>query len=395
MNPPARSSRSRTLRGETVVFLAATEDDADLYYATRFLVPDPLAYVELGGKSWLLVKDLELGRARREATVDHVAALSPYQDRCRELELEPTLPDMVHLFLEDRRAAGDPPSDPLLVPASFPLGSARRFEELGHRLQVMRGSQLAERAVKSESEVAAIERSQQAAEKAVRLMIDRLAESSISDDGLLRWRGEILTAERLRNGAHKLLLDLDCIATETIVACGDRGCDPHDRGSGPIRAGETIVLDVFPRSVESRYWGDITRTVVRGRAKEGVRELYQDVLAAQELVLGKLRPGIDGKDLHQAVIDFFESRGRPTEERDGVKVGYFHGTGHGVGLAIHEAPSLGRTSSELRAGQVITVEPGLYYPGLGAVRIEDTVLITPEGHRNLTAFPKGLDTLEV
>ncbi|MCH2365290.1 MAG: M24 family metallopeptidase, partial [Planctomycetes bacterium] len=153
--------------------------------------------------------------------------------------------------------------------------------------------------------------------------------------------------------------------------------------------------DIFPQSEETRYWGDMTRTVVRGKASDEARKLYQDVFDAQDGAIKQLRDGACGKEIHQGIVELFEARGNKTEERDGSKVGFFHGTGHGVGLDIHENPRLGKVGHELKTGHVITIEPGLYYPGVGGVRIEDLLVVTEDGHHNLTSFPKGPETFEI
>ena len=190
---------------------------------------------------------------------------------------------------------------------------------------------------------------------------------------------------------HHRLLDEDCTAQRTIVACGEQGCDPHQEGNGPLRAGQTLILDIFPQSALSGYFGDITRTVVKGRAPEPVRKLYETVQRGQELALQQIRAGVEGGAIHQAVQDFFTAQGYPTGEKDGQLQGFFHSTGHGLGLEIHEAPRIGPRAPALQPGQVVTVEPGLYYRGLGAVRLEDVVLVHEKGCELLTTYPKFLE----
>src|SRR5438874_2119227 len=177
--------------------------------------------------------------------------------------------------------------------------------------------------------------------------------------------------------------------TGTIVAGGDQACDPHERGFGPLYANSLIILDVFPRDAKTGYFGDMTRTVLRGRASEAQRKLWETVKAGQALALRRIKAGVDGMAIHKAIQQFFTSRGFPTEVRNGRRVGFFHGTGHGLGLEIHEYPRLQKVT--LKAGQCLTVEPGLYYPGIGGVRIEDVVIVTQTGHKLLSRFPKVLE----
>jgi Xaa-Pro aminopeptidase len=159
-----------------------------------------------------------------------------------------------------------------------------------------------------------------------------------------------------------------------------------------LRAKEPIIIDIFPRSQKTGYFGDITRTVVRGRASEGVRRLYEAVLGGQKLAFRKVRASVPTAEVHRTVQDFFEQQGYKTGRRRGRMEGFFHGTGHGLGLEIHEAPRMGSHSTgRLTAGQVVTVEPGLYYANLGGVRLEDVALVTGNGARNLTRFAKQLE----
>ncbi len=177
--------------------------------------------------------------------------------------------------------------------------------------------------------------------------------------------------------------------TGTIVAGGDQACDPHERGFGPLYANSLIILDVFPRDAKTGYFGDMTRTVLRGRASEAQRKLWETVRTGQALALKKIKAGVDGMAIHKAIQNLFRERGFPTEVRNGKNVGFFHGTGHGLGLEIHEYPRLQKVT--LKDRQVLTVEPGLYYPGLGGARHEDVVVVTKIGCKILSRFPKKLE----
>jgi Xaa-Pro aminopeptidase len=186
-------------------------------------------------------------------------------------------------------------------------------------------------------------------------------------------------------------MEQDCVGQHTIIAGGVQACDPHNEGSGALKAGEPIVMDVFPRHVASRYFADMSRTVLKGKARPQMKRLYDAVLAAQEEAIASVRDGADGQKIHAQVNRRFEDAGFKTGLVNGRMQGYFHGTGHGVGLDIHEPPRISKSGSRLQAGQVVTVEPGLYYPEIGATRIEDMVLVTEDGCRNLTQFPKVLE----
>jgi Xaa-Pro aminopeptidase len=219
-----------------------------------------------------------------------------------------------------------------------------------------------------------------------------LRAAKISRDRRLIHNNVPLTSEKLRSVIDTAVLQASGLPAHTIVAGGRQGCDPHERGFGPLRAEEPIIIDIFPRSQQTGYFGDITRTVVRGRASEGVRRLYDTVLRGQRLAFRKVRAGVPTTDVHRAVQEFFVQQGYKTGKRHGRMEGFFHGTGHGLGLEIHEAPRMGSNSlGELKPGHVVTVEPGLYYPELGGVRLEDVALVTHNGARNLTRFEKVLE----
>jgi Xaa-Pro aminopeptidase len=205
----------------------------------------------------------------------------------------------------------------------------------------------------------------------------------------LEWNGKTLTSEIVRAEIDSAILRAGGTPAGTIVAGGDQACDPHERGFGPLRANELIILDVFPRDAKTGFYGDLTRTVVRGRASDAQRKLWETVRDGQALALKKMKPGVDGRKLHEEIKRLFAERGFPTEVRNGRNVGFFHGTGHGLGLEIHEYPRFQKTV--FKKGLTITVEPGLYYTGLGGVRIEDVVVLTDNGVRVLSKFEKWLE----
>jgi Xaa-Pro aminopeptidase len=215
--------------------------------------------------------------------------------------------------------------------------------------------------------------------------------AAISRSGRLLHAGRPLTSASLKELIERTLLAAQCVAEDTIVAVGPQGARPHDAGSGPLRAGVPVVIDIFPRDKETGYWGDITRTVVRGPAPPAIRRMHRAVLAAQKLALAMIRPGVEVRAVQRAVEEHFRKMGYETSlAPPGRERGFIHGVGHGVGLDIHEAPGLRHESGRLRAGHVVTVEPGLYYPGIGGVRIEDTVVVTRTGHKILATFPRNL-----
>jgi Xaa-Pro aminopeptidase len=226
----------------------------------------------------------------------------------------------------------------------------------------------------------------------MRAGIQALKSARIGKNRRLRYQGSPLTSEKLRAIIDTAILREGGQANRTIVAGGRQGCDPHESGHGPLRAHEPIILDIFPRSQTTGYFGDMTRTVVRGRAGDAVRKLFDTVLRGQTLAFGKIRAGVPTTEVHKTVQAFFDLQGYKTAKRAGGMEGFFHGTGHGLGLEIHEAPRMSVNSTGvLQSGHVVTVEPGLYYPGIGGVRLEDVALVTETGFRKLSRFEKVLE----
>lgn len=367
-----------------VLLIAASETDSNLYYATRFLAPDPFIFLRIKGEKILLMSDLEVDRARATATVDTVLSYTEYEARLKRREMaHHTAVDVVDLVLKERGVVQ------LLVPENFGFEQARRLQARGYELSTKREPFFEERAIKTQEEVAAIEAAQRAVESAVQLVIELLGMASVRD-GLIIHEGEPVTSERIKKLINVALMEQECISQHTIIAGGLQACDPHNEGSGPLRAGEPIVMDIFPRHATTRYFADMSRTVLKGKASPEKKRLFDTVLAAQEEAIDSVRDGADGQKIHARVLERFEQAGYKTGLINGRMQGFFHGTGHGVGIDIHEAPRIGKTGSPLTTGHVVTVEPGLYYPDIGAVRIEDMVLVEPGGCRNLTRFPKVL-----
>ena len=365
---------------------ASPEGDADILYATRFLAPDPLLFVQQGGRRLLLVNDLELGRAQRVARVHRVLSWSIYARDIERKGWRATPARVIHRVLAERGIRH------VQVPGSFPLALARALSRSGIRIATEAGPFWPQREIKRADEVRSIAAALRAAEAGIEAGIAALRACRVGRDGFLRRSSRRFTAEELRAIVNTAVLARGAVPAHTICACGDQAVDPHEAGHGPLRAHLPIVIDVFPRADATGYFADITRTVVRGRASERLREVYAVVGQALDLALTSVRPGLHGASLHEQVRAHFERHGYPTGARRGRMQGFVHGTGHGVGLEIHEAPAISaRRLGRFRSGQVIALEPGLYYLGLGGVRIEDLALVTRSGCRKLTRLPRTLE----
>jgi Xaa-Pro aminopeptidase len=370
----------------TILLYASSESDADVLYATGFRCPDPFIFIRTAaGKRIYVMSDLEVGRARKQSNAHQVLSLSHYTARAMERTGRmPGVTDVMTEVFRDLRIRS------VTVPGNAAAAIVEGLRKNGVRVQVSRAPLFPERLLKKPAEVAAIRRCMRVTEAGLQAGVDLLRRATIRK-GWVMSEGKRLTAERLRQVINGEIFARGCIPAGTIVGAGLHGCDPHDIGSGPIRAGQPIILDVFPRSESTGYFADITRTVVKGKASDMVRDIYETVLAGQRMALRRVRHGVASRDIHGAILDLFEARGFPTGEAKGRMQGFFHGTGHGLGLEIHEAPRIAMNDTRLEAGMVVTVEPGLYYHPVGGVRIEDTVLVTRTGIRNLTRFPKFLE----
>ncbi len=351
----------------------------DIRYATGFVTLDPVVYLRHKKKNYLVVPVLELGRAQNEAPQSIV--LTP-----QDLQISPEERGQVsawavgllrHLSINAIQAG-----------PQIPAGAVRAIEQRGVRVELSNQPPFPERAIKKKEELIKLAEAQTAAVAAMRAAVCAIRDALIARDGRLMRRGKALTSERVRELVDLALLKHGCMARDTIIAGGRQGADPHDRGRGPLRAGQTIVLDIFPQHKTTGYWGDITRTVIKGTPTPTQEAMYRAVFAAQRDALAMAKPGMPVRRIHEHVTKTFADRGFKTEVKEGVARGFFHGTGHGVGLEIHEAPSISLNDAVLREGHVVTIEPGLYDPEHGGVRIEDTVIITRSGCRPLATFPK-------
>jgi Xaa-Pro aminopeptidase len=379
--------RTKSRAGHRNVLLyAPSEADANVLYATRFFCPDPFIFIRTDkGKRIYVMSDLEIDRAHKTSNADRVLSLSHYT-RAAEMrfgsQLHPA--DVMAVVLRDLRIRS------VSVPETFPSGVTDRLRDRGIAVRVVGDPFFPERLYKTPAEAGAIRGAMRAAEKGLQAAVEVLRRSVIRN-GWVVHRNRRLTAETLREVIEGTIFACGCIATHTIVAPGAQGCDPHQAGSGPIPAHQPIILDVFPRSTRTGYYADITRTVVKGKVPDRVKNMYDAVLAGQRLGLRMLRHGARTAPIHQAILDFFAGRGFETGRMGGRMQGFFHATGHGVGLDLHEPPRIAINDLVLEEGMVVTVEPGLYYHPTGGIRIEDTVMVTRRGIRNLTRFPKFLE----
>ena len=372
---------------DNLLIVADSERDANMLYAVGMFIPDPFIYLRLDGACHIVLSDLEIDRGRKLAEHCTVLSLAEYQEKLKKSGAKrPGFAHVIRAILKERRIKK------ISVPGNFPHGLARQLRDLNVKVKLCDGECFPRRELKSTEEIKKISAALMMAEVGLSEGIQALKRAKTGKNNRLVLNNAPLTSERLRAIIDTAIIQAGGLASHTIVACGDQACDPHERGSGPIKANAPIILDVFPRSQKTGYFGDITRTVVKGRASESVRKVYHTVAQGQDIAFKSLRSGVSGHEVHKVVSDYFESQGFKTGKLKGRMQGFFHGTGHGIGLEVHEGPRLSKSSDDkLLPGHVVTIEPGLYYPGLGGVRLEDMAVLTRSSAKNLTKFEKVLE----
>ena len=371
-----------------VLIFADSMSDASMRHEVPVPIPDPFLYVERNGERHALVTSFEVSRLEPLGLVTHpleefgfdqlmAQGLSRYEVITRTLEHA-----VARLGVKEA-----------VVPPNFPLGLADRLRANGVELTPDREFFSKRRRVKNEAELEGIRRAQRGTEAAMAAARELLRSAEVAD-GTVTLEGKPLTSERIKARIIEVFNEHDLVTDEMIVAHGGQAAAGHDMGSGPIAPGEAVVIDLFPRDRETGCYADMTRTFVVGDVPEELAEYHRLVYEALQKSMQAVKGGAEGRDVYVLVCDIFQEAGYPTQlsKQPGevLSSGFFHWLGHGVGLEVHEPPSLSRDPSKLVAGDVITLEPGLYREGFGGVRLEDLVLVTDDGAENLTDFPYDL-----
>ncbi len=374
-----------------VLIVGDTLRSTELRHAVPVAIGDPFRYAELDGRRIAVVWSIE---GDRIAVVDPGIEIVPVET----FPLDDLIRDGVDLYemqpIQSVRVARALGLREAVVPGSFPLRHADALRADGVELTVDQRFFDDRRRRKTETELEFVRRATRAAEAGTLAIAERLARSEPGDGGRTL-DGEPLTCEVLRAAAIEVFAAHECRGDDLIVARGSQAADGHDHGSGRLANDDALVCDLFPCDVESGYFSDMTRTFAVGAPPPEIVAWHAETREALDLARGLVRPGVNGTEIHRAVCAFYEERGHPTQmsapEGEVLRDGFYHGLGHGVGLDVHESPSLGKTGHELVAGDVITLEPGLYRQGFGGVRLEDTLVVTDDGCEPLTDFPYELD----
>jgi Xaa-Pro aminopeptidase len=373
-----------------VLIYADTIRSPSMRHEVPILVPDPFLYVERDGARHTVSTAFEVGRI---AAIDGGPVAHPLEEfGFDELIASGMEREDIDLSVAVR-AAKALGVETAVVPPDFPLALAERLQEAGVEVRTDRETFVARRRVKTEAELAGIRRAQRAAEAGMDAARDLLRRAEPNGTGLVV-DGEPLTVERVKLAMLNAFVAHGASADEFIVAPGAQGALGHEMGHGPVPAGVPIVIDVWPKDPETGCYADMTRTYVVGEPPEEIVEYHRLVKEAVDLSLAATRAGIAAREPFRLVCEHFQAAGYPTQLSKGpgevLDHGFFHGLGHGVGLEVHEQPGLGRAPGELVAGDVVTLEPGLYRQGFGGVRLEDLALVREDGAENLTDYPYDL-----
>lgn len=365
-----------------------------LYHKIRFAVGDPTVVVAVtrgdATQTTLILRDIEMQRARERANVDQVACPADYRPASglsgdREIATAQSTAELL-----SREGVGHVISD-----RTLPLIYVHELLQRGITIQCNPMLSIMERRAKDEQEISWLAEAQAATEATMCMACELVGRASVGTGGVLMHDGTPLTADRLRAMIDVDLLQRGYANPRSIVACGPQGADCHDYGTGELLTGHPVIVDIFPMNRETLYNGDCTRTVVHGEISDQLNSMHAAVVAAKAAAIAATRAGATGEAVHEATSAVITAHGYqmglPGDDDPPEYCGMTHGTGHGIGLDVHEPPLLDAGSGNLVVGDCLTIEPGLYSKAIGGVRVEDMVVVEESGCRNLNQLPEGLE----
>ncbi len=364
-----------------------------LYHRLRFLVGDPAVLLEVpageGSISTLILRDIEMDRARAHARADRVACPADFAPTTGlSGDRETATAQSAAEFL---RRAG---ISAVTADRTLPLIYAHALREAGVEVHCDLNLGVATRRTKDEAEIGHLREAQRVTEDAMEMACALIARATADRQGVLQHEGAPLTSERVRAAIDIWLLQRGYTTPGSIVAGGPIGADCHNYGTGELRTGEPVIVDIFPQNRATLYNGDCTRTVVHGEISDTLLNMRAAVAEAKAAGIAAVRTGVTGQQVHEATIAVIQQHGYaiglPAVDAADSYCAMVHGTGHGVGLEVHEPPLLDKGGPPLVAGDAVTVEPGLYSKAVGGIRLEDLVVTTEEGCLNLNQLPEGL-----
>lgn len=364
-----------------------------LYRMLRFNVGDPVALISLksneGSKSIFILRDIEMHRAEKQARADEIACPADFTPE--------------NGLSGDRETATAQAAAECLVRHGITSVTADRTLPLIYA-EIIRGRGIdvvcdmefgvTDRRSKDSQEIAWLQEAQTATESAMEMACQLIGRADVDEKGILVHGGSHLTSERVRNAIDIKLLELGYSNVPSIVAGGSVAADCHEIGTGVLKTQEPVIVDIFPQNRTTLYNGDCTRTVVNGPVSEQLQKMHAAVFAAKQAGEATVKPGVTGEDVHKAVIATIQEHGFdvgiPDDAMSDEYCAMVHGTGHGIGLDVHEPPLLDFKGPELVVGDALTIEPGVYSKAIGGIRIEDMVIVTSDGCDNLNQLPQGL-----
>ncbi|MGY8695796.1 MAG: M24 family metallopeptidase, partial [Verrucomicrobiia bacterium] len=361
MAKPKSSSRRKA--SFPILMYADTRTSSDQLYLGKFGVPDAFISFKKGAKSYAVLSQLEFSRGLKVSAFDTILSLEEWMANARKhfRRSDVGIAEVIATLGKAYRMSG------FRVSGDFPAWLAFELRDLGFEVKAAQGTIFPARETKSEEEILHLKEGNRCSAIGIRAA-DKALQASAIKRGYLYFDGKRLTSERLREIIEVACLMAGAVSLDTIAAGGDQACDPHCNGSGPIKANELIIVDVFPCVSKTGYHGDMTRTFLKGTPSDAQRALVAAVGGAQKQAVEQVTTGVNGKAIHTSIVNYFDERGYKTERTENGAVGFFHGTGHGLGLDVHEAPRISSVNYKLKRDSVVTVEPGLYYPGLGGCR---------------------------
>ena len=381
--------------GTALVMAGIPATNHSLYHRMRFSVGDPAAVIELPRDNGqrervLIIRDIEMQRARKHARADRVHCPADFKpDGGLSGDRETATAQAV---AECLRRAGVTKA---IADRTLPLIYAHQMQAAGIAVECDTELGVMDRRAKDEQEITWLREAQQATESAIRLACETVARASAGAGGVLMHEGSPLTAERLRAIIDIHLLQIGYANPNSIVAAGPLCADCHEHGRGDLHTGESIIIDIFPMNRATLYNGDCTRTVVHGQVSDELKTMHAAVVEAKRAAIAAIRPGVTGEAVHQATLKVIERHGYrfalPSDRAGDDEATMPHGTGHGIGLDVHEPPLLAVGGPPLIKGDALTVEPGLYCRAHGGVRVEDMVIVTNHGCVNLNTLPEWLE----
>jgi Xaa-Pro aminopeptidase len=379
--------------GEALLHFSESFKDANMYYLTGFKAPDPFIYMKkVDTEPLILVNTMELPRAKKEAQVKNVRSYEEYGYwKIVKSASDPNVGFAKFLASVVKKELGQ--KTVTCVPPNFSVAVADSLRNEGLTIKPMFDVIEKARETKEPSELEAIKETQVVVEEATRKIIDLIGEADVDNKGTLVFKEngkkQPLTVGKIKALFGRHFIEKEVVPEQAlIVACGPRGSDPHYEGepNDPLKANQPIIFDIYPRHIRSRYWSDMTRTVVKGKASKAIKQMFETVLEVKNASTDAIHAGVLGSEMQLQCFHILEKAGYDTI-RGGKQItkGYTHGLGHGVGLEIHEGPRMSEFYPfPLEEHNIVTVEPGLYDPEMGGVRIEDIVEVTKKGCNNFT-----------